>query len=631
MAAMIPDNIPDDASESERIVFQNLMGSPHARDWTILCSRKVENPDNPVRPRELDFLIFIEEYCAVIYLEAKGGHYECTDDMQWYFKSSGRPLKQPPPKQAESGMYALKDMQLSKTYFSHESLVSLGCVVAFSDWDVTFERRPAEVAELITRRDVEDPARLGMRLQEYARQLTQNVNAKLCGTECREALDGLLEELKATYMPIEEEEEPLMKITRSDLENLRPQLVRLTTEQMVRLELTTDNPRCVLDGSAGTGKTVLAMELARRHCEVGETVGLMCNNPNLSRRFVRWANTLPGNSGGHVLAGTPMSLPLAAMPNEGARRKHRQRMDISQSLEESLQRGQLDNDGWESFVEETIKDLGTQPAFDYLIVDEAQNLSDEVFLKLQDALVRDGLDNGRWTMFGDFKNQNLVTSLGNSASMKGLRQRVRPAYGALSVNCRNTQEIAEEVARVVRIESPTMTGVHGPLVQFRSFATRDELGDMLDNLIRNWREVGFQYKQMIVLSSGTGDEFDFSRFYGGRPLVNIREAKLPSPSNAEGAIVLNEEPNQLRYSAVYDFQGLESDLVILVIPVTDDQVPLHGGGVTMPRVAYLDRVLYTGMSRAKAMLVVIAHESYDEIFDMRRTLYETLREQIVPQ
>ena len=88
---------------------------------------------------------------------------------------------------------------------------------------------------------------------------------------------------------------------------------------------------------------------------------------------------------------------------------------------------------------------------------------------------------------------------------------------------------------------------------------------------------------------------------------------LTPPIDVEDAVVLNEEPNELRYSDVYDFQGLESDLVVLVIPVTDDQVVLEGG-VTMPREDYLNRVFYTGMSRAKAMLVLVTHKSYDRLY-----------------
>ncbi|MCY4654971.1 MAG: hypothetical protein OXC95_17630, partial [Dehalococcoidia bacterium] len=82
MAVMIPDRISDDAPESERVIFDILRNTSHpgAKHWTVFCGVFADNPTNLVRPRELDFVIFMEEdYCSVIYLEAKGGHYEIRD------------------------------------------------------------------------------------------------------------------------------------------------------------------------------------------------------------------------------------------------------------------------------------------------------------------------------------------------------------------------------------------------------------------------------------------------------------------------------------------------------------------------------------------------------------------------
>ena len=217
MAIMIPQNVPADAPQSEKIIFENLKYSPHTISWRVLCSKYIDNPDNPVKPRELDFIIFVDDYCTVIYLEAKGGHFEITDDLQWRIASSGRLLDRSPPVQAMSGMDALKRMAFSKNYFRDDLLISAGCAVAFTDWDVSFKRRPGELAELITKGDSQDPGRLGKRLLDYAEDLTRNVRAKLRKNECREALDDLLEDLKALYMPIEDREEPMMRITRSDL------------------------------------------------------------------------------------------------------------------------------------------------------------------------------------------------------------------------------------------------------------------------------------------------------------------------------------------------------------------------------------------------------------------------------
>ena len=55
MAIMIPE-ISDGAPWSEQIIFKNLM-PPQARDWIVFHSEYVDNPRNPVRPREIDFLI----------------------------------------------------------------------------------------------------------------------------------------------------------------------------------------------------------------------------------------------------------------------------------------------------------------------------------------------------------------------------------------------------------------------------------------------------------------------------------------------------------------------------------------------------------------------------------------------
>ena len=123
------------------------------------------------------------------------------------------------------------------------------------------------------------------------------------------------------------------------------------------------------------------------------------------------AETLSGNSKGKIIAGTPAKLPLRVF-REGSslNEKHQGRIGASPDLEGSLKLGYV-NDGWQQFITETIEDLGTLEQgrlFDYLIVDEAQNLCDEMFLNLQNALLEGGLKDGRWIMFGDFTNQNIV-------------------------------------------------------------------------------------------------------------------------------------------------------------------------------------------------------------------------------
>ncbi len=67
------------------------------------------------------------------------------------------------------------------------------------------------------------------------------------------------------------------------------------------------------------------------------------------------------------------------------------------------------------------------------------------------------------------------------------------------------------------------------------------------------------------------------------------------------------------------FQGLESEVAILVIPVTEEHTRI-GGSVILPRQQLLNKMLYTGMSRAKAMLIIVADESYERTLERQQTI-----------
>ena len=628
MARMVPPEIPDDAPPSEKIIFENLKSAARSRDWVVFHSEYVDNPNNPARPREIDFLILIPDLCSVICLEAKGGSYEIRGG-QWYALPSGNPV-QSPPEQARTAMFALNN-EFEATHLGRGSLLSLGCAVAFTDGELPRDARGPKQALIIERRAARDPESLCEMLLEYADEVrparvVNRLRSDMGLQFGQAALADLQEELEQTVTITTRPD----RIVRRDLETLRPQLLRLTLDQSHSLRRVRLNDRCVIDGAAGTGKTVLAMELARQLCEEdGAAVALVCSNPNLSRRFQRWTDTLSTESGGSVMAGTPTTLPLQVFQDSPDRRdRHASRLAGLRSLDDALKFGYLSNE-WRPFIDETIADMGQGGVFDYLIVDEAQNLCDEVFLDLMDALLVGGLAGGRWVMFGDFTNQNIASPQIGTNGKDSLR-----SYGLhwsndlLETNCRNTHEIAESVAKFVDIESPPISGVHGPLVQLEYFDSREDLETTLDRLIGSLKNRRFQSRQIILLSSGIGDEFNSERAYADWSLLNIREAELGTgePLRDPEEVVSGAGEiarTAIRYSDVYDFQGLESDLAILVMPITQDQVALSGG-VTMPRERHLNRVLYTGMTRAKAMLIIVAHESYREILESRASLYDVM-------
>ena len=650
MPIMIPDPIPDSASDSEKVIFETFKVIAEGRDWEVLY--QVSAGSN-----QFDFVILMPYEKSVICLEVM----EDTDykfvDGKWSAPTSGS-LKSP-IEQTRDAMETLRER--FSTYFGCGSPLSLGHAVVFNDGTETEEwLLPQYLSPLVqgatfpgfglitgnddVAEDALHPNSLGQTLWEYAIDLGGDVPYDE-SKRAQEAVNQLRTDLISTGEIVT----TIATIFHDNLETHRPQLLRLTDDQLNVLQLVGCQPpstilsesdnqindsesvemelRCVVDGAAGTGKTVLAVEIARQRCEASETVGLLCCNPHLSRRFERWAETLPSNNGGKVVAGTLATLPLWSFrANDVLKNKHQQRLDNSPELEESLKLGYLDQ-GWREFIGETIEDLdtlGQEQLFDYLIVDEAQNLCDPMFLRLMENLLKDRLTNGRWILFGDFKNQEIVAPNIKQDGKDALKDFSNLEWedATLGTNCRNTHEIAEKAAKLVGIESPPMLGVYGPHVQIEYFEQEQKpLENILDNLILDWKNKNLQSRQIILLSSGTGDEFNTNREYSGWKLHNISEITEEISST---------ESDALRYSDVYDFQGLESDLAILVLPKTEDQIPL-AGGLTLPREKHLNRVLYTGMSRAKVMLIIVADEHWrtnlerrEFLYDKRKTLQQTM-------
>ena len=680
MAIMIPSIIPAGASRSKQIIFETFKHTriASARKWRVFHRVEIPLHGDTLNPSVIDFVIHIQDYHTVI----------CFQIAQ----NDGS------IEQVQEAMSAFKDH--FKGFFDTDSLLSLGGVrvqARASDYLIWRIENDSYVTEVVSPdnlvetlenyiatlynsewKEIEEWNNAQEQMDKLRLDLEIPVLTNVDSGVPQEQMDKLQHDLERTDMTTK-------TIYRYDLETSRRELVRLTLDQLNSLQRMGSNHRCLISGAAGTGKTVLAMELAKERCEAGETVALLCSNPNLSQRFERWAEKLSNENGGQILAGTPASLlSLVFGDNDSLKQKHIERLQrysepettegYSESettkrfskLETTLRLGSLDN-AWEGFISDTIEDLRYGELcnyFDYLIIDEAQNLCHDVFLKLINELLKSGLVTGHWSMFGD-PNQDLVSfdsergtdTLNESGEQTSRWSRVLNEFGEqtsqwlrelneklresgepefkwwysdeLETNCRNTHEVANAVARLAEIESLPMSGVHGPPIE-RKYFKNDQLGNMLDDLISTWREIGYESRQIILLSSVSGDEFDTDRTnYGGWKLMNIAEVTEDIPTKLKvdgdpGEILVPGGPSQgdiLRYSDVYDFQGLESDLAILVMPVTDDQVEL-AGGVTLPRVDHLNRVLYTGMSRAKTMLIILAHESYEEVLEERWESYD---------
>ena len=609
----------DSPNEFEKRMFERLASIPNSK-WKVFPQFMVERFEDDTRPRELDFVVLIPESYSAVYLEVKSGGYHVDSERQWHANNSPRLVKQPPPEQARSGMFKFKKAfkrflkNLPKEYGS--LLLSFDYAVAFSRFRVSQEAKKLpdvnRGALLLGSREIRDGGELYKNLRAYSGKAREqfgvegnpkswNATKTQVADKQFNALEQFLHRPRTTPVTVDH-------FFRADLDTLRPELLEPTQGQKMALQLMKGNDRCIIDGAAGTGKTVLAMELARQLCEEqGKTVAMICSNPELSSRFAKWSQGLSAEKRGKVVVGTPATLLSHAFAlDRFFMSRHTQRIADSPHLEGTLKQGYLHGD-WKHFVEETLADLEEPRIFDRLIVDEAQNLADEVFLTLMDKLLKGGLDSGKWAMFGDFENQNIVTPRRKSEDAKDEIKRYAPSptYYRLEINCRNTEQIADAVAKITGIKSPALRGVFGPPVEFKYFDTEDSLTGLLTAQLTEWERKGFESRQIILLTSEDEDTFH-SEQYGKWKLINIRE---PSTETGDSISTSDDQINSVRYSDVFDFQGLESDLAILVMPVTNRQSRV-GASNTLPKEEQLMRMLYTGMSRANMVLVVMADVGY---------------------
>ena len=598
-------------------MFERLRSSLTTRAWRVYHSVYARNLRNSTRPREVDFVIVIPEHNAVICVEVKGGIFRTLDGgSQWQNVRIGLILNPSPAEQARGAMFALKRelAEAGAVMSDSETYLSYGCAVALPDANFPSDSAPPKQALILEQVDVSDPNRLADKLTRYAFELGGKLarngdDRRMARLELNSAID---------YLEREEQMQPV-KITPGYLDTVR-ELLRLTPEQQSCQTMIASNDRCMIDGAAGTGKTVLAKELARRLCEEeGHSVAFLCSNSVfVKHNLEEWAQSLSTENGGSVSTGTPATLPMRALKEDtSALIRHAQRLTSSPNIDTALKQGGVHED-WESFIDETLKDLPEEGIFDHLVIDEAQNLCVEPFFRLFDRLLKGGLANGRWTMFGDFVNQNIVSpsisSLGDGKkALEESYKNINWANYPLSTNCRNTHEIALETSKLVRIDASTIAGTRGPEVEFEYFISPTDMADILDKHVGLWQKDGVSSLQIVLLTSAREDTFDTTRTYGGWKLVNIRDAQ---PDCTSG---------RLRYSDLYDFQGLESDVVILVLPVTEDQA-IVDGVVTLPSENHMRRMFYVGMSRARTMLVIVAHESYRESLELRRELFDELRD-----
>jgi hypothetical protein len=229
----------------------------------------------------------------------------------------------------------------------------------------------------------------------------------------------------------------------------------------------------------------------------------------------------------------------------------------------------------------------TGPPFDCLVVDEAQDLMAFEFLDRADRLLLGGLDGGRWTIFYDPNRQSRLHGSFDRAAEQLLASQ-GAARAVLRRNCRNTRQIAFQTRAHTGADIGVATAGSGPEVRFPQVETVGDEAALLEAHLRDLRDQDVTDGSVTLLSA-SGDWSSTA----ARALRACRKGRLV---RLDAASARRWPLEQLTWSSVVDFKGLENTFVCLIDleDLADERA--------------LD-LLYVAMTRARAGLWVATRPS----------------------
>lgn len=551
MVTFIPPYMGEDIKSNAEKKMYDVLQQLDMEDAYVLHSLGLPKHQSKIYG-EIDFVVVCKR--GVACLEIKGGRVECREGKWFFIDRYGVERQKPegPFAQVTGNMFSLlTELKNRFPNNPHMKNILVGCGVVFPD--ITFESSSQEIIpEIIYDNTTENITKYINDVFAYWTTRQHRELSKLSPLDVKEIVNYLRGDF--SFIPS----------LGDRLNNVEKKLVRLTNEQAQIMNALGMNKHLLIEGNAGTGKTLLAVDYAKKRAASGDRVLYLTFNKNLSHNINSQLDQIDNLKviNIHALFGDYVTVDVDKM-------KQNPQSYFSEVLPEEFLK----------YVEGLPEEKLSEMQFDLLVMDEGQDIIKPVYLYSLDILLKDGLENGNWAIFYDEK-QNIY----NPEFAEGMD--IIESYSCtrfkLFVNCRNTVQIGTYSSKASGVEINEFLQENGEEVQRISYSDQDDFKSKIKDIMKNLRtekvdasDVAFlahkKYSNSILKQIGfevneLGDRYD-------------PNSKLP------------------KFATIQGFKGLDSKIVVLV-----DVDSIHEENFS--------KFIYIAGTRARTLLYIIASEDF---------------------
>ncbi|MCR5661621.1 MAG: NERD domain-containing protein [bacterium] len=569
MAIMIPTNPREyDPKSHEGEMFEALEKLPD--DYYVVHSLEiVRNKNNCLSTGEADFVIFNRKK-GMLFLEAKATKAKYSNGC-WYY-ADGREMHSGGPfKQAERNKYAIRDLMIDR---GMQNLIDK-CKLLHAVWFPMVAKKdidnikswPADSPKdlILTQEDLADPTTHIEKIFDL--KVPSKIETELSEKEAQKILDEII-------CP-KFEIAPSIYSAKNKTEIIFHKLLK---EQSLILKFLEEQHTVTINGAAGTGKTLIALEKAKQLAANGEKVLFLCFNKMLKTYLdSQYKNE---NIKFLTIAGF-----CCSMCNSS-------KTDYSK-------------------LNDILTDIYFNGSFPYkhIIIDEGQDfgipdIANNKILETLKTIIEDK-QQGCFYIYYD-RTQLIQADV--------LPDILKDADCKLTLyrNCRNTKNIAQTSLSVIngsklKLKDSSIEGSRATM----HFCNEDNIVSVIDNIIDTLiNEKKLDPKEIIILTCNTESYNVFQKSYPEDYKYIISE------DQSDHEIKYYNKGNQkIRFTTCRKFKGLESEAVILVdideqhltgkFASADKKVSAQKQTPENTENAQEQLIFYAGTSRARTQLDLV--------------------------